>query len=228
MSKLTAVRPYTDFVQLLPGNKGLSIDEKCTFDAFEEAVRTYGSMAADGLWALGDLFIFGERKFGEQYAQALEPLKYSEKTIGNAMWVCSEFPPSRRHKALTFNHHMAVAALEPDSREAILSEAEKKDLTVKEVTLLKKERHPSARKTKPKKVQDTPQSSAEPPTSDEKPKAERITLPEALTHLDMAISFFEQQDPKVKFLPEFTEQLTVRLNAFRRQARRYGFYGGNK
>jgi hypothetical protein len=226
MSKLTIVRPYTDYIQLLPGNKGLSIDPKTPFESYQEAVRSYGAVIADGLWALGDLFIFGERTYAEKFAQAIEPLQYTEKTVSNATWVCNEFPPSRRHAKLTFNHHMAVAALEPGDREAILNQAEKEELTVKEVTEIKKAKFPKqkkAGKTKAKK-----EGSDDAPPAPKEEKTDIVTLADALEHADYLISFFEQQDPKVKFTPQFRQDLGARLNVVRRQARRFGYFGGNK
>lgn len=229
MSKISE-KTYSDYVALLPGNKGLAIAEDTPFAMYEEAVRAYGAIVADGLWALGDLFIFGERKYGERFSQTLDSLKYSEKTLKNATWVCSEFPPSRRHKLLSFNHHQAVASLNPEEREAILVEAESQELSVRDLTALKKSRHPSTRKPSKKKAeadQKVPESSAEAPTVPAKEEAHKITLPEALTLLDQVVSFFEQQDPKIKFTPEYAEDMKKRLNGVRKQARRYGFLGGN-
>lgn len=217
MSKTSIVRPYTDFIQMLPGNKGLSIDENCPFDAYEEAVRVHSAIIADGLWALGDLFIFGERKWGEKYSQVLDGTKYTEKTLKNATWVCSQFPPSRRHKALTFNHHMAVAALEPADREAILTEAETKDLTVKEVTEIKKAKFPKKAKTKKEGVAEVPEES----------KGERIGMEEAMDHSNKLISWLEQQDSKIKFLPEAFDRWEIQFRSIKKNARRMGWLGGN-
>ena len=59
------------------------------------------------LFWLGDAFIFGEQRFGEIYAQAVEG--YSEESIARAMSVCREFPPQRR-RAIGFSFHAAVMA----------------------------------------------------------------------------------------------------------------------
>lgn len=218
MSKMTIIKPFQDFIKPLPGNKGLEIDENTPFEAYEEGVRFYGNIITDGLWALGDLFIFGERKYGEEWAQALEPLKYTEKTIKNASWVCNTFPYSRRHKALTFNHHAVVAALEPSQAESVLSEAEEKSLTVKETTDLKKSKFPSTRKTKVKKDKtDKPK----------KAKGVLMSLSEGIEAIDLVISFMEQQD-KSTASADFHEKVGERLNNLRRIVRRLGFFGGNK
>lgn len=231
MSKLTVIKPYGDYIEVVKGGKGLNIDEGMPFEAFVEAVHVYGSIAADGLWALGDLFVFGERVYGESWAQAIEGMKYEEKTVANAAWVCNTFPPSRRHKELTFSHHHAVAGIQDIGiREEILNRAEKDELTVKQVTELKKEKCPKPpRKTKPKK--DAPQSSEDAPETTEVEEAPQYTSPREITEeeglqaLDEAIIWLTQL--KESGLPDgLSDVLGERLNGIRRNARALGYFGG--
>lgn len=223
-AKLTVIPPYQKFIEMQPGYKGLIIDEKIPLESYIEAVRVYGALAADSLWALGDLFVFGERVFGEQSAQAIEDMKYSEKTMKDATWVCSVFPSSRRHKELTFNHHKIVAGLDLEDREALLSEAEKKSLTTRQLTDLKKEKFPKPKKASSKKKKD--KASDEPPAPKEE-KAVRVTHGEFLEALNVAISFLEQQDKKVTFTKETTVIFQEKLKVLRRNARRLNLMGSN-
>lgn len=219
MSKLTIIQPYTDFVQILPGGKGLSIDDKMPFECYEQAIAAFTGAVVDGLWLLGDLFAFGPRVYGEAYAQAIDDTKYSEKTVSISSWVCSTFPPSRRHKSLTFNHHKIVAGLEPDDREKLLFEAEKDNMSTRELGRIKKERFPSTRgiKKKPEEENNRMQEN----------KAERVTQTELHVALDVAVSFFEQCDPKVAFLEGFSQKTNSKLLSLKKNARRLGFLRGN-
>lgn len=230
MSKLTKIGEWTDYVTFVPGNKGLAIDEKMPMEAWTSAVEAIGAVAADSLWALGDLFTFGERVYGEEYAQVFDEMKYSEKTVKDSTWVCGVFPASRRHKALTFNHHKIVAGLEPKDREILLAQAEKAQMSTRELTELKKQAFPSTKKPgkAKKKAETASEGGDDAETLPEATPAPKMTLPDGLAALNLAVSFFEQQDPKVKFTPEFTKQLGDALNALRRQARRYGYFGGNR
>lgn len=196
---------YHKYIRNVIGGKGLEIDDKMPIEAFQEAVCVYGSIAADGLWALGDLFVFGERVYGEEYAQAIEAIKYSEKTVKDASWVASEFPPSRRHNALTFNHHKIVAGLQLNDREALLDQAEKEELSTRELTDLKKKKFPKVAKEGSKPKKDKPRSD------------ERLTDAEALNRADDALAFLahSEKEAHIKTWPkDKIERWEPRLKAF--------------
>jgi len=75
-------------------------------------------------WWIGDWIRFGERKWGEKYAQALEETPFAYQTLANDVWVASAIESSARREKLTFNHHSVVAALPPDERDKWLDRAE--------------------------------------------------------------------------------------------------------
>jgi len=74
---------------------------------------------------IGDWIKFGERKWGERYAQAMEETPFAQQTLMNDVWVCSKFHSSRRREELTFNHHAVVAALPPAEQDEWLDTAER-------------------------------------------------------------------------------------------------------
>lgn len=65
-------------------------------------------------WYLGDAILFGEAAYGERYAQALDATDYDYQQLRNIVWVCRNVRHSVRTAALSFSHHQAVAALEPE------------------------------------------------------------------------------------------------------------------
>jgi macrodomain Ter protein organizer (MatP/YcbG family) len=76
------------------------------------------------LWWIGDWVNFGERKYGEEYAQALDATNYDYGTLRNQKWVASRFVLSRRHDNLSFSHHQEVAAMDEEQADKLLSQAE--------------------------------------------------------------------------------------------------------
>jgi len=75
-------------------------------------------------WWIGDWLLYGERTYGERYAQAVEATGKTPEALRKYMWVAERMTPDRRREALTFGHHDAVAALPPAEADAILDEAE--------------------------------------------------------------------------------------------------------
>lgn len=78
---------------------------------------------------IGDWLIFGERKYGEMYSQAISETEYNYKTLANDKWVASRIGFSRRRENLSFDHHATVAEFEPEDQELLLNQAEEKKLT---------------------------------------------------------------------------------------------------
>jgi hypothetical protein len=105
---------------------------------------------------LADALNFGEEKFGEDYAQAIDEtrkwMQVSAKTIHNAMWVMRHVDSSRRRELLSLSHHEAVASLEPVEQDELLSLAEDQNLTTAELRRLVVERHPKTKRGKDRKT----------------------------------------------------------------------------
>jgi N6-adenosine-specific RNA methylase IME4 len=63
------------------------------------------------MWWIGDWVNFGERRYGEKYAQALEATPYEYATLRDAAWVAGRIELSRRRDNLSWSHHRVAAAL---------------------------------------------------------------------------------------------------------------------
>lgn len=104
-------------------------------------------------WAIGDWIVFGEDKFGEEYAQAVEVTGLKVKTIQNYAVVARAVPRSRRRDSdlVDFSTHAEVACLKPADQERILAKAAKERLTVKsvrrEAERIKRESKPRPKET---------------------------------------------------------------------------------
>ncbi|MCH8151500.1 MAG: hypothetical protein IH830_03900 [Planctomycetes bacterium] len=104
----------------------LEVDAGITFERWSEVGRRLGQITSGVSWWVADWWAFGERKYGERAALRddrgrIHGFKYeSLMTYGS---VARAFPEtSNRFEALTFKHHLVVAAL--DDRQAWLKQAE--------------------------------------------------------------------------------------------------------
>ncbi len=83
-------------------------------------------------WWLGDWLNFGERKYGEMYAQAVDETDAAYQTLRNYKWVAGAFQLSRRRDNVPFGVHREIAALPEAEREAALDIAAEEGWTVRE------------------------------------------------------------------------------------------------
>lgn len=129
---LTSVGPF----RLTPS--GMTVVGSPTFEQWEAAVKVAKSLSISVMWIVGDLLVYGEERFGEDYAQAVEEADYADDTVRVAQWVAKRFPPDKRILELTFSHHQAVAVLDSEPAAKILATALKEKLSTRDVRALAK------------------------------------------------------------------------------------------
>lgn len=101
---------------------GMMFPVGITFDDWRGEVAALQAEHKSAMWWLGDAANFGEDKFGEMYAEAIE--HYSIETIQTAMRVCRAFPMQRR-RPIGFYYHQAAYKLAPAEQDELLSLVEK-------------------------------------------------------------------------------------------------------
>ncbi len=84
--------------------------------------------ARASLWWVGDWIRYAERRqdrpeWGKKYLAAVELTGLAPNTLANAVWVSGEIETSRRRENLSWSHHRAVAPLDIDAQEAVLTAA---------------------------------------------------------------------------------------------------------
>lgn len=99
-------------------------DPNLTYDTYEALGFMLGRMHQSLRFAIGDWLLFGEERFPGVHAQAAEALGLSEEGMQEYLRVSQKVPRSIRHKALSWSHHRAVAALEYPEQRAWLRRAE--------------------------------------------------------------------------------------------------------
>ena len=96
---------------------------------------------------IGDLIIFCNYKFGEDFAQVIDPDRYSVKTLQRFAYIADRVPPGNRREELSYSMHVEVAKLDPDSQAQWLQMAIDDKMTVSDLreamgTKAKKEKEP--------------------------------------------------------------------------------------
>lgn len=84
-------------------------------------------------WWIGDWLIYGEHKWREKYAQAIQVTGKAEQTLMNYQFVAKSISPSRRREKVDFSTHAEVASLDEDEQERILAKAANENLSRKAV-----------------------------------------------------------------------------------------------
>lgn len=111
---------------------GLSMPDDLSFDEWADYGERLFAMERGVMWAIGDWWRFGEHRYGERAAQALDS-RYAFGTLSNAGYVAGAIETSRRREVLSFAHHQEVAALPSDEQDYWLDEAERGEWTRNEL-----------------------------------------------------------------------------------------------
>lgn len=112
---------------------GITFHRDLKFEEWMELGDIILKIEKSRLWLLGDFVTYGEAKYGEKYAQALDHTNYDYGTLRNAGYVSRAFPPEKRNPNLTWSHHYRVAKLTPADAEKALEKAQKEGLSAKEL-----------------------------------------------------------------------------------------------
>jgi N6-adenosine-specific RNA methylase IME4 len=121
----------------LPGQAtrtGWQLPEALTFEEWDACGRGLDHVDGALMWWRGDWLRFGERKYGETYAQAIETTGDNYQTLRNAQWVAGAFELSRRRDILSWSHHAEVAGIEDAAtQDRFLDEAESENLSKRQL-----------------------------------------------------------------------------------------------
>lgn len=137
--------------------KGLEISGDPSYEQWEAVGETLKFLESSIQFALGDWLRYGERRWGEKYAQAAEETGYSEGTLRLYTHVANSVNPLVRTNNLTFTHHQLVAPLRlPDGAPDVekqryyLELAEKKELPVAKLReVIKQDKRAEKEATRP-------------------------------------------------------------------------------
>lgn len=114
-------------------DSALTMDENMSQDEWMDLGNLLARIyQADLIW-IGDWLNFGERKWGEMYAQALPLTGLSLHTLRNTRSIMGRIPKERRLPGLTYSHYALAAPLDEPKRWEILEQAAKEKWTITEM-----------------------------------------------------------------------------------------------
>lgn len=101
----------------------LTLPADLSFDHWERIGRQLQLADMAVQWWIGDWLVYGEHKWREKYAQAIELTGKREQTLINYHNVAKSIESNRRRVKLSFSIHAEVASLDEDDQERILAKA---------------------------------------------------------------------------------------------------------
>jgi hypothetical protein len=117
-----------------PPSLALELPERTTFEQWVVIGRGLCLTERALNWHIGDWWAFGDHRYGERARAAAEGIFGREfQTLRDIGWVASSFETSRRHDALTFQHHREVASLPANEADALLEKAEREHLSTRDL-----------------------------------------------------------------------------------------------
>lgn len=98
-----------------------------SYEEWEQLVALSTKMKDAFQWAIGDALNYGESRYGEKYANAMEITGLTYPALANFCWVARAVPVENRNAMLSWTHHRVVSKLPHDQQKQMLSEAENKN-----------------------------------------------------------------------------------------------------
>lgn len=105
----------------------LILPKDLTYNQWERIGRQLQLAGLAIQWWIGDWLVYGEHRWREKYAQAIQVTGKAEQTLMNYRFVAKAISPSRRRETVDFSTHAEVASLDEEDQERILSKAAKEN-----------------------------------------------------------------------------------------------------
>jgi len=126
----------------------LTLPGGLNYEEWEQIGRKIQMAANASMWWLGDWWAYGEHRYGERAAQAVDS-NYSFQTFANAASVARKIETYRRRELLSFSHHAEVAPLDPDKQDELLDKAEKENWTRRDLRKAVRDHKRGEKKSQP-------------------------------------------------------------------------------
>lgn len=111
----------------------LKLPDNLTYDQWERIGRQLQLAGMAIQWWIGDWLLYGEFRWREKYAQAIQVTGKAEQTLMNYQFVAKAISPSRRREEVDFSTHAEVASLEEGDQDRILAKAAHEKSSVRAV-----------------------------------------------------------------------------------------------
>lgn len=122
----------------LKGTTGIAVsataltvtDPNISFEQCQDVLEHALGLGDSVRWWVGDLLLYAEARWGEEYAQLIDGLRLSEHQVRRYRVAAERVAPSRRRENLSFSHHEAVLTLEPPDQARLLNLADTTKMTL--------------------------------------------------------------------------------------------------
>ena len=104
-----------------------------TFEEWQGKLATLEQITTSLPWWIGDLLLYGQAHFGEQYSQALPDLPYKQEYLYQCHYLARLFPKERRRADLSWSHHVCVMSLSAQQQDRYLEQAVEERWTVRDL-----------------------------------------------------------------------------------------------
>lgn len=104
-----------------------------TYEEWAQAGQMLQQIGRAWQWWVGDWLNYGEARYGERYAQAIDLTGLGYEAVANAAWVAGAVEPSTRVETLSWTHHRQVAHLGPEAQREWLEKAKAENLSTREL-----------------------------------------------------------------------------------------------
>lgn len=118
----------------------LEVESEPDLHQWAVAVGELDARLSGCLWHLGDLALYGVRRFGPDASDMLKALGYANKTVSKALLVSRRFPAEMRISGASWTHHAVAAALGRAKARALLRKCVRERLSVNQLKALLPER----------------------------------------------------------------------------------------
>lgn len=187
-----------------------------TWEEWQTMWNTIETQYKNVNWWVGDALVAGQREFGEQFAQVVDP-KYIHQQTG-PMWVSSRIPPAERREGLSWSAHRAAANCSPEERREIFDLAVANGWGAREVADEKRRRDDARRHNVGPVIADDLSTWKEPEAEDAPPEdAVERAAPVAQEAPEPSEGHETTPTPDIDALP-FAEALRAALGQVRKLA----------
>ena len=114
------IATYNEYVELTPLGARWLTDAPMPLDTYGELCALVGREKEALRWFIGDLLAYGERVYGETYAQYVEFFGCSYWTLQAYRRVSAAIPLEERDPAVPWTAYQITAHLEPDDRRELV------------------------------------------------------------------------------------------------------------
>ena len=110
---------------------GIQFHHDLSFAEWDDLGQKLAPIGKSIGFIIGDWINYGEGRYGEKYAEALERSGMAYQTLMNYSYVARKVEISCRQENLGFEHHAVVAKLKPDEQEHWLEMTKAHNLSVR-------------------------------------------------------------------------------------------------